>query len=411
MEKRGISGLIVSVLLITFAIVSIAVSWIVITNIINEKSEMVDTSAGAITTDLNILRAVVVNDSTINITVRREKGEGDFSKLNFVFLQDSQTEIIPVEASLEELHTGSFSIHLSILNASKVESVGVAPIFGTASGKEITSNIKDSYKIPSSSGNSSGGENSSGEGPTAEDYNNLITSLNPEARWPLEKNGNDYTANGHNPDGGTGPVGGFVPTIIPITPYENCSDWNGDTYNYSDHPKLNGGDGYLGKQKALSVWIVADTIDTFGNGRGIWTEGGGTNSLNMYVFNNGISDNVYCNVVESANIDYVSSTINEGEVYHVGCMFDFNGAGKIDMYINGTLVDSDTTLSVGDSIDSHVGDCAIGGVDQDTDNHLGNIITGNFDGRIADLVYWSDGQIITPQNFSEIYSIGAGLSF
>ncbi|MGD9276667.1 MAG: CARDB domain-containing protein [Candidatus Pacearchaeota archaeon] len=33
-------------------------------------------------------------------------------------------------------------------------------------------------------------------------------------------------------------------------------------------------------------------------------------------------------------------------------------------------------------------------------------MSGNFDGRIADLVYWSDGFFITAQNFSDIYDLG-----
>jgi hypothetical protein len=36
-------------------------------------------------------------------------------------------------------------------------------------------------------------------------------------------------------------------------------------------------------------------------------------------------------------------------------------------------------------------------------------LSGNFDGRIADLVYWSDGFFITAQNFSDIYDLGFAL--
>jgi len=240
------------------------------------------------------------------------------------------------------------------------------------------------------------------------DYNTLINSLNPEARWPLEANGTDYTGNGHNTNGGTGPAGGFVPTIIPRAPFANASDWNGDTYDFPDSPRFNTGAGYLGTERGYSVWFVADTIDASGAGRGIWTEGGGTNSLSIYTFNNGTADNIYCTAVEGANIDFVFYPINEGDLYHLGCMFDFAG-GRIDMYLNGSLVASDVALAVGGSLSSHGNDNAIGGVDQNTDNHLGNQLSGFFDGRIADLVYWSDGNLITAKNFSDIYKAGADM--
>ncbi len=236
------------------------------------------------------------------------------------------------------------------------------------------------------------------------DYNQTVMDLNPEARWLLNGDGTDSSGNGHNSDAETTPV--FVDNIIPNNDTAQCGDFvPNDEYQIPDSPRINTGTGYAGTERALSVWIIADTIDTTGNGRAIWTEGGGSNSLNMYTFNNGTHDNIYCNAVESANYDYVYTQINEGELLHVGCMFNFAG-GRIDMYINGTLVSSDTSLVVGTSLASHSGDCAIGGQDSNTDNHLGASMSANFDGRIADLVYWSDGSVITQQNFSGIYQAG-----
>jgi hypothetical protein len=238
------------------------------------------------------------------------------------------------------------------------------------------------------------------------DYNQTILNLDPEARWILNSDGTDFV-DGHSAGSGSS---SFVTSIIPNPPLPNCGDFDGSSnqYNIPDDIRINTGTGYLGGHRALSVWIVADTIDTTGNGRGIWTEGGTTNSLNMYVYDNGTSTNIYCNAVESSgtNNDWVSYPISTGVSYHVGCMFDFYGAGKIDMYINGTLVDSDTSLAVGTNLSSHGNNNAIGGVDQNTISHNGSQISGNFDGRIADLIYWSDDHIISQSDFQAIYETG-----
>ncbi len=245
-------------------------------------------------------------------------------------------------------------------------------------------------------------------GGSGAEYNDTITALSPEARWILNSDGTDITGNGH--DGTLGNAPDFVTSIIPVAPVPNCGDFDGssDQYNVDDHPKINTGSGYLGYQKAISVWIEADTIDTTGNGRGIWTEGGTTNSLNMYVYDNGTSTNIYCNAVEGGGDpnDWVAYPISTGVTYHVGCMFDFNSEGAIHMYINGELVDSDTSLGVGTALSSHGNNNALGGVDQNTINHAGSQLSGNFEGRIADLVYWSDGSFITADDFADIYNAG-----
>ena len=242
-----------------------------------------------------------------------------------------------------------------------------------------------------------------GEQSITTDYNSTITALNPEARWMLNGDGTD-SADSHDDSGGTLPS--FVASIIPNAPAPYCGDFDGsaDELHIPDDPNINTGSS---TQKAISVWIVADTIDTTGNGRGIWTEGGTGNSLSVYTFNNGTSDNIYCIAAESsgANRDWVEYPISEGGLYHIGCMFDFAG-GRIDMYINGTLVSSDTSLITGTDLGSHGNNNALGGVDQNTINHAGAQISGNFDGRIADLVYWTSGSNITQENFTAIYEAG-----
>lgn len=238
------------------------------------------------------------------------------------------------------------------------------------------------------------------------DYNGTIEDLNPEARWLLNGDGTD-SADGHDDSGGNLPS--FVSSIIPNPPTEYCGDFDGsnDELHIPDDVNINTGSS---TQKAISVWIVADTIDGSGGGRGIWTEGGTGTSLSFYTFNNGTSDNVYCTAVENSGtyIDWVGYPINEGSLYHIGCMYDFAG-GRIDMYINGTLVASDTSLAVGSDLGSHGNNNALGGVDQNTLNHSGGQISGNFDGRIADLVYWTSGSNITQENFTAIYEAGAGV--
>jgi len=226
--------------------------------------------------------------------------------------------------------------------------------------------------------------------------------LNPDFRWVLD---GDFTDEMGNLDGTGSEPPVYVNTIIPYSDHAQCGDFTPyDEMHVANDPLINTGTGYLGQQRSISLWFNADTIPT-NAGNTIWSQGGGTNSITIYTYNSSGTTFVYCAAVEGANIDYVRAEITTGETYHLVVTYDFPG-NVINLYINGSLVDTDNSLAVGPSLASHSGNIALGGQDTNTDNHLGQSISNNFDGRIADLAYWSDGGVLSSTNVSDIYLAG-----
>ncbi|MBN2122157.1 DUF2341 domain-containing protein, partial [Candidatus Micrarchaeota archaeon] len=233
-------------------------------------------------------------------------------------------------------------------------------------------------------------------------YNDTMMSLNPNFRWVLD---GDFTDEMGNLDGTPGQAPDYVATIIPHSEHPQCGDFTpNDEMHVADDPLINTGSGYVGEVRSISVWFIADTIPT-NDGNVIWGEGGGSNSLSVYTYDDGGTTKVYCAAVEGGNEDWVEYPITAGELYHLGCTYDFPN-DEINMYLNGTLVDTDNSLSIGASLNSHGANNALGGQDGNTDNHLGTQMSDNFDGRIADFAYWSGGTVLSAENMSAIFNSG-----
>jgi hypothetical protein len=241
------------------------------------------------------------------------------------------------------------------------------------------------------------------------DYNTTVDALGGYMRFLFASDATDVYGN----------KGSVIDTQVgsptPVTwniPNPPASTWlnfgGNDGYDSSgDNTNVNSYSNPNGDWFAISVWFNASTISDTNNGQVLWGQGGTTNSLTVYVTDDLGQDEVFCTAVESSAIDYVHSPINVNQIYHLGCIYDFAG-GSIQMYLNGTLVDTDSSLAIGTDLSRHTNDCAVANQDQNTEDHNGAQISDFWVGQIGDLVYWGVAQddLVTGENFTTIYNNG-----
>lgn len=244
-------------------------------------------------------------------------------------------------------------------------------------------------------------------------YYDDIAALSPDFWWRLD--GEEFdSADALDSDGGVDPS--WVSSIIPaLSSVFECGDYNGSSSVTTMPTSSNLIGNAATTKKSISVWIVADTIDTSGNGRIIWGEGGSVNAVVLYLYNNGGTLTLYGIVYESSGgtMDIVSVTgIETGTLYHVVLTMDAV-AGELILYINGSLVDSKTGgLNIGSDLSSHTGGVGIGGPDSSYVQHDGSsTLNGYFDGRIADVVYWGEQTVLSSTEVAAIYASGLGVSY
>jgi len=199
----------------------------------------------------------------------------------------------------------------------------------------------------------------------------------------------------------------WVTNFVPESPYSQCGNFDGssDYIGLTNANDINGVDTYT---KSISLWFKADIIDTDGHGSIIWEEGGGTNWLGIYVYEDSGTDKLYGVVGESAGsfIDYVSTPVSTNTLYHVGFTMSC-GDGELHLYLNGNEVDNRTGgLNIGGKLAAHTGSPGIGGPDGDIRNHNGDVLSGYFDGKISDIVYYAEQPVLNGDNFRSIYIKG-----
>jgi len=152
-NKRGLSTIVATLIIILLVLVAVGVVWIVVRNVISEGAEQV--SLGKFTLDLSI-EQVQLGENQISVKVKRNSGEGDFVALKFILDDGDLTEVVEYNGSLKELEQRTFVLNLQSVNGSKIKKIQIAPVFRLSSGKEVTGDIKDEYVISGGAGSYSG---------------------------------------------------------------------------------------------------------------------------------------------------------------------------------------------------------------------------------------------------------------
>ena len=141
--KRGVSTVIVTLIMIALAMVAIGIVWGVVSNILKSGEEDVSTGLGQIFLNLKIEKANIESNGDIKVTVKRGEGGGEIAGINFVVSDGTNSQILREDTTLQELGTQTFTISQSKLTGvAFVKEVSIAPI--TKSGtKERIGDVVD----------------------------------------------------------------------------------------------------------------------------------------------------------------------------------------------------------------------------------------------------------------------------
>ena len=141
MNKRGLSGVVTTLILILLGLVAVGVVWVVVQNLILESTEQI--SMGMLTVDLKIENVESQSDGSIDVRVRRNIGKGELSGINFILSDRENTEVIKKETTMNELGTQTFNL----ASSGAVFEISVAPVLKSESGKDIIGNELDNEEF------------------------------------------------------------------------------------------------------------------------------------------------------------------------------------------------------------------------------------------------------------------------
>lgn len=143
-NRRGISNIIVTVILVGLVLVAIGVVWVVIRNIISEGTKGI--SLGKFTINLEIQNAYK-SGNEIYAEVNRKAGSGTVLGGIFVVSNGTDKETISQNFSIEELETKTFHFGLSRININTATEVSIAPVFASTTNDRTLGDITSTYII------------------------------------------------------------------------------------------------------------------------------------------------------------------------------------------------------------------------------------------------------------------------
>jgi len=139
MGKKGVSTVVVSILLVLVAIMAVVIIWQILKPAIKKSTEQTDIAL--FTVNLKIIKAEILDDVQMKIIIKRGVGKGNLSKIRVILFNNNQdSQIYVANENLRELETKTFIFPLEIANPTKVE---IYPVVNVK-GKEKVGSLSDS---------------------------------------------------------------------------------------------------------------------------------------------------------------------------------------------------------------------------------------------------------------------------
>ena len=153
-NKKGVSTIIVTIILVALVLIAIGIIWAVIGNMISQSSK--DISIERLTVDAQI-KGIEIDEASNNISVlvRRKPGLGNLIGFNFVFKNETDSELKIVYTNITELEEKIFTFHLD-MNISQIIKINLIPIIKSGD-KELFGSITVEYNVKGGTGISGGG--------------------------------------------------------------------------------------------------------------------------------------------------------------------------------------------------------------------------------------------------------------
>jgi len=133
-DKKGLSAVVTTLILILLVLVAVGIIWVVIRAVVETGTGTIDYTAKCLRVDL---RATVVNNTAgtnYDVTLKRESGGDDINGVKIVFSNDTDSSsVIDSLGNIETLATVTRNVNGEISNANKVE---VTPYFLDDAGEE-----------------------------------------------------------------------------------------------------------------------------------------------------------------------------------------------------------------------------------------------------------------------------------
>ena len=352
-NKRGLSTIVVTLLMILLSLVAIGVVWVVVSNILKSGTQQASSGLGQLLVSIELQNVNMKSNGDVDIGVKRNVGAGGLTGINFIVSDGVNTKVIKKDTTLQELNSNTFTLTASELgsNFGLVKKVSIAPIIDSNTGSVVDQ----------------------------KNYSNkeILMNLGAVSWWKLDGNANDE-------------IGGNSGNIVGTVSFVDGK--------YGKAGSFDGSSGYITVADNPSLRITAY-------------------SVSLLIKPNGVPDEMWKGIVGKPGRNYNLWLNNVGFVHHrfhtsistnAGAPNTPTGSVSWDQWSNIVIVNDGTTAKTYiNGIEKASG--ATGGslVVDNTPLYIGrNLDGGNvqyFKGQIEDVIIFN--QALTAQQIKSLYQL------
>ena len=143
-DKRGLSTIVVTLILIVLSLVAVGVVWVVVNNILKSGTQQTTSSFEQLSLSLKLQNVNLKTNGDVDVTVERGSGAGNLDAINFIVSDGTNSKVIKKSTTLQELGTQTFTLLYSDLGAMAIKKVSISPVINS-NGQETVGNAVDTY--------------------------------------------------------------------------------------------------------------------------------------------------------------------------------------------------------------------------------------------------------------------------
>ena len=134
--KKGLSGIVTTLIIILLVLVAVGVIWGVVNNLLGRSTGTINTATKCLDVDIRATKVVNATATSYVVTLsRKPTGEDEFGAKLVFFSDSANSEPIDFGSKLDPLETAtSAALETMLPNANKVE---VTPYFNDDSGRDV----------------------------------------------------------------------------------------------------------------------------------------------------------------------------------------------------------------------------------------------------------------------------------
>jgi Concanavalin A-like lectin/glucanases superfamily len=145
-DKKGLSAIIITVIMIGLVLAAIAIVWVVISGLLSD--ELGGITAGRSKVILSIDKVTVEDNGNVKVKVSRNAEEGDLTKVQLTFENDAETATYKEDMDIPSIGGAkTITVTRTSLDIGSFNKISVSPILELEDGDEKLYDETDSYVI------------------------------------------------------------------------------------------------------------------------------------------------------------------------------------------------------------------------------------------------------------------------